>query len=403
MFTRVASEMEGEEPLVAYESADSSPPPYAEARLAPALALLDRFALHPGETLVLPAIHGPETPFPDHHPLRLVASLRTVQARRALAGGDLPQALALVRQNLAQARATLTAEEGLLPLIHAMGVWQCALDGVHALAISPALPAPEARTLLEEIQADERLVNIALDRALRGEYLHVYRVIIDRMPETDDPDLLLSSVASLGMAEPEALEPGEIGLGLTEHRLLDRDATLFAYEADLAPYLAALSGTPRFPRRLYEQTTATTLGAYRRELGAFYDYAGGEVPTTLELIIRARAAMEGTRNPVGKLLAIYVTPYWETFIASAFRREAQRAAVCGLLAWSIHGRPAAWDELVAAGILSAPPADPFSDGPLRFELGPAPRVWSVYQDGEDNGGRSVEGNVGQPDDLVWTR
>jgi hypothetical protein len=399
--TRALLPLEQEESLSAFESADSPLPPVSTEALTPALDLLGRFTLAPGDTLVLPPIHGPETPFPDHQPLRQVASLRTIQARRAIASGDLAQALNLVRQNLAQARATLSAQEGLIPLIHATGVWQCALDGAHALARSPRLSESDARSLLAELQADKQVVSLAISRAFIGEYLHVYRVIVDRMPRTDDPELLLSSVASLGMAEPEALAPGEIGLGITDHLVLDRDATLAAYEADIRPYLAALAASPRLPRGLHARHTVPVLAAYIEQLGAFYAYTSGEAPTTLEQIERARAAMESTPNPVGKLLAVYLTPDWEMLMTSAFRREAQRAAVCGLLAWRIHGRPASWEKLVAAGVLDAAPADPFTGEALLFELNNAPRVWSVFIDGENDGGQPVEGNNGQPEDLVW--
>ncbi len=400
-FLRTLAPLDTTESPLANESADSPLPDLSPEQLAPALAALESFTLGPGETLVFPPIHGPETPFPDHHPLRKIAGLRTIQARRLLSAGDWPAALALVRQNLAQARAALGAQEGLIPLIHATGVWQCALDGAHALARSPAFPAAEARALLAELQADEPLLGVALSRALRGEYFHVYRVIVERMPQTDDPDLLLSAVSSLGMAEAESLEPGELGLGISQHRLLDREATLAAYEADLAPYLAAFAASSRFPRAIYGEVTAPTLQAYRKQLGAFYDYTSEDSPSTFEFLLRARADMEATPNPVGKLLAIYLTPPWDVLIASACRREAQRSAVCGLLAWRIHGRPAPWDEIVAAGILPAPPADPFSDAALRFDLGESPRVWSVHVDGADGGGHPVEANSGQPDDLVW--
>ncbi len=390
--------------LIALEAADTPlPADFDATQLAPAVALLDRLTLATGETLILPTIHGPESPFPDHHSLRQIASVRTVRARLALAEGDFPTALALVRANLEQARATLRSQAGIIPLIHAVSVWQSALDGVHALARHPGLPASEARALLAELQSDATLAQVALDRTLRGEYAHVYRVIVERMPLTDDPDLALSAVASLGMAEPEALEPGELGLGLTQHTLLDPAATLAAYEADLAPYLAALMQDARLPRGLFARTTAVTLGGYHRELGAFHDYAGGEGEFTLDLIVRARAAMESTANPIGKLLAIYLTPPWEVILSTGLRREAQRSALCGLLAWRIHGRPAAWSEIVAAGHLSSPPDDPFSDGALLYDLGENARVWSVYLDGVDNGGELVEGNTGQPADLVWIR
>lgn len=388
-------------PIVENLCPDEPLPAFELAALAPAAVLLPRFVLAPGETLALPRIHGPETPFPDHQPLREVANFRTFHSRVLIAAGDFPAATALVRQNLAQARATLLAQTGILPLIHATGVWQTALDSVHALARSPALSPETARSLLAELQGDSALASIALDRALRGEYTDVLRVIVERMPRTDDPDLLLSSVSSLGMGPPEPLAPGELGLGITDHPLLDTAATLDAFEADLVPYLAALARSSRLPRDLYATTTAPVLAAYRRDLGAFYDYAGGNLPPTILENARARAALESTPNPVGKLLALYLTSPWDVIISSALRREAQRAALCGLLAWRAHGRPASWETLIAAGLLPAAPADPFSDAPLRFDLGPRARIWSVHLDAADQGGEPVLGNTGQPADLVW--
>jgi hypothetical protein len=391
-----------DEPLILHESADEPFPPALTTRLAPADPLLARFSITPGDDFHFPPIHGPESPFPDHHPLRQIASIRTLRARAAIDAGDLTGAVRLVRANLAQARATLRSQEGIIPLIHANGVGQCALDGVHALARSPRLPPAEARALLAELLADSRLIQIALDRALRGEYAHVYRVIVERMPATDDPDLALSAVASLGMAPPEPLSPGELGLGLSDHVLLDPAATLSAYEADLAPYLASFAHSSRLPRGLHARTTAFTLDNYRRELGAFYDYAGGGSEVSFDLVLRARADMESTPNPIGKLLATYLTPPWELLISSTLRREAQRSALCGLLAWRLHSRPAPWEEIVSAGLLPAPPADPFSDSAaLRFSLGDSARVWSVYRNEIDDGGQPVPGNNGQPNDLVW--
>lgn len=389
--------------LIATESADSAPPDFAPETVARFEKLLAPFTLAAGETLRLPRLNGPETPFPNHQPLRHLASLRTNLARAALAAGDRPRALALVEANLAQARATLREQAGLIPLIHAQGVWQCALDGVHALAADRGLTRDEARALLGELQGDAGLASLALTRALRGEYEDVYRVVVERMPATDDPDLLLSAVSMLGMDTPVPLAPGEVGLGLTEHPLLDVPATLAAYEADLAPYLAALGRESRLPRGLYARTTAATLAGYRNELGAFYAYACDELPPGLPDLVRARTDLLATVNPGGKLLAVLMTPPWEPLIASALRREAQRSALCGLLAWRIHGTPAGWDTLVAAGVLAAPPADPFAEpaAPLRCELRDRPRVWSVHLNARDDGGIPVEGNVGQPDDLVW--
>jgi hypothetical protein len=370
--------------------------PKLRARLE---ALADRCHLAPEETLALDRIHGPETPFPDHQPLRQLAATRTVLARLALAEGKRPRALALVRQNLAQARATLTAQQGLMPLVHASGVWESALDGVHALAADPALTPDEAGALLAGLRADARLAQIGITRAMQGELDHVYRVVVERLPQTDSPDLLLTAISSLGMAPPEPPAEGETEFGRTRRLLLDVPATLAAYQADLAPYLASLAQSSRLPRGLHARTTARTLETYREELGALYLYATTDGPAAPALLADTRARIEATENPCGKLLACFLTPPWEVLILSTLRREAKRSALCGLLAWRIHGRPAPWHAL--AHLLPEPPADPFSDGALLFELSPRPRVWSVFRNGTDDGGLLVDDNSGQPDDLVW--
>lgn len=392
-----------EPPLIALESPTDPLPDLPDEWRTEAQKLARDLAITPADQLGLDPVHGPETPFPDHQPLRNIAALRAVLARLALADGDVAGAWHLVGQNLLQARATLRAQEGVIPLIHALAVWQAALDGVQALARAPHLPPGMEHRLLAELQADATLAQDALVRAMRGEYLHVFKVIVERMPVTDDPDLFLSSVASLGMAPPEALEPGELGLGLTEHRILDTPATLAAYEADLATYFETLRESSRFPRGLHASSTGPTLRDYARQLGPFYHYATGELPPTLTNVTLARAALESTPNPGGKLLANFLTPQWEMFLAAAARREAQRSALLGLLAWRIHGGPTPWEILVARGVLPAAPADPFSEGDLVYSLGFEPRVWSVFLNGTDDGGRLENGNSGLPEDLVWHR
>lgn len=389
--------------LIGHESAQETLPTLAPAIVERMAALPAYFVLGPTDTLELDRIHGPESPFPDHQPLRNIASVRNHLARRAVAAGDTSEALRLVRQNLWQARATLRNQEGVIPLIHGVGVWQSALDGVHALARAPGLSVGDAQQLLAELSADAELAQVAVARALRGEFTYVYKVVLERLPLTDDPDLLLSAVGSLGMAPPEPLAPGELGLGLTTHPLLDLPATLGAYEADLAGYLDALEKSSRLPRGLYLRSTAATLDTYRAELGAFLAYATGNLAPNLENLLAARTAMEATANPGGKLLAVFLTPAWESLFVLAGRREAQRAALCGLLGWRIHGGPTPWEVLVARGILPAPPADPFAEGALRYSLGYEPRVWSVFLDGVDGGGILTEANYGQPPDLVWLR
>lgn len=388
--------------LLAHESPHTAPPELDSALAEELARRVAPLSLEPGEMLAPVRMHGPETPFPDHAALRQTAAVRAVLTRHALAADDVPAALAHARQNLALARVSLLRQHGIIPLIHAGGVWQSALDSVHSLARHPALPESDARALLAELQADSHLAARALTHAFHGEFNHVFQVVVERMPVTDDPDFLLSAVASLGMAPPEPLPLGELGLGLTDHRLLDIPATLDAYRADLAPYLRAFGqSSPRFPRNLYAEHTAPVLAAHRRELGLFHTYAVGELPAGPLELARARADLIAAENPFGKLLAVFLTPAWEPLMIFAYRREAHRSALCALLAWRVRGGPADWQTLVSEGLLPAPPADPFSDAPLLYTTAPAARVWSVFLDGADDGGTLLDANTGLPPDLVW--
>jgi hypothetical protein len=55
---------------------------------------------------------------------------------------------------------------------------------------------------------------------------------------------------------------------------------------------------------------------------------------------------------------------------------------------------------MAAGLLPSAPADPFSATHLYFDMEPA-RIWSVGQNGTNEGGFGDGENLGRPDDLSW--
>lgn len=393
--------VEVSEALPEFEAADAPVPAPAAEAWAEVTACFDLFRLGPGECLVFYPCHGPETPFPDHYPLRHIALARTVEARRLIARGEIAPALDLARQNLAQARATLRGQTGLLGLIHATGVWQAALDAAHALARSPALSPTDADALRRELEADEGLLAAGVSRAFRGEYTYVFSVVVARLPTTRNLDHLLDAIASLGMAPPEPEPPATADSLISERPLLEPAATLAEFSTDMLPYLAALDAEARLPRGLYARTTARRLEEIRAEIPALLGYADGTAEADATLLRKVRAELRSVANPVGKLLFSYLVSAWEPLLASSLRREAQRGAVVGLLAWRTHGRPAAWPELVAAGRLSNAPKDPFSQGDLLFDTTAAPRVWSVFADGISQGGVGEPGNSGQPDDLVW--
>lgn len=378
----------------------------ALAWLDSARGTLADMAVRDGERLQFRRIEGPDTPFPDHAPLHWVAVTRANLVKRVWTAGDRKEAIALACANLAYARAFLLTQEGVVPMIKGSGIWQVALDGAYWLARQPLAP-DEAAVLQAELAQDSQLARQAIERGFRGEFTFFYKNVLERMPVTRDPDLLLGSLASLAMHPPQPLEEGEQYLATplpppAGREPLDRDATLRAGAADIRGYiqeLARLNG--RFPRGFVLKHTLEPLEQWRKELRGFYTYATDEGPFLPEVLAEANAAVLHSDNPVGRLFLILNTPQWEPLMISILRREAQRAALTGLLAWRRNGAPDTWDSLVQRGLLAAAPIDPFGEGEaLRFDLS-APRIWSLGIDGVDQGGYGNGENIGQPDDLVW--
>jgi hypothetical protein len=213
-------------------------------------------------------------------------------------------------------------------------------------------------------------------------------------------ELLLSSIGSLGMAPAEAPADGEPRVTITDRDPFDRDATLQAAADDVQGWLNAFRAVSRHPRALSATHTGALLGKYTCEIPALFRYAVQDEPATAEQIKAVDAEIAAVKNPVGKLFLIITTSQWEPISGSVFRREAQRSALSGLLAWRRLGRPGQWKELVTAGLLSQPPADPFSTSALRSDLS-SPRLWSVAENGIDDGGTGDGENLGRPPDLTW--
>lgn len=383
-------------------SSPLTPAPDAAALtwFATAQPVLSQTTLRPGEHLQLPPLHGPETPFPDHQPLRQLATVRVVAIKAAWADGHHDEAISLALENLALSRELLTTQEGLIPLLNASGIWQVSLDGVYWLTRRPDLTAAQAATLQTALFRDQSLAVTALSRAFRGEFTFFTRLVIDRLPHTRDPELLLSGIGSLGMNAPRPPAEGEPRLAIPARDIFDREATLQAASEDIHDWLTAFSATSRHPRGLSATHTYPRLLGYAREIPELLRYASQDELPTPEQIAAANAELATVKNPVGKLFLIITTSQWEPLSLSVFRREAQRSALTGLLAWRRLGKPAPWKELVTAGLLSEAPADPFGSATLRLDLKPA-RLWSVAANGTDDGGEGDGENLGQPADLVW--
>jgi len=288
----------------------------------------------------------------------------------------------------------------LVPLINACAIWQLSLDGVYWLARRPDLTSAQSARLQLALLREDRLATEALSRAFRGEFTFFTRVIVERLPRTNDAELLLGGIASFGMTPAEAPAEGEPRLAVTDRNPFDRDATLQGAADDVRGWLNAFASAPRHPRGLSATHTGALLERYAREIPALLRYAVQDAPATAGQIAAVDAEIVSVKNPVGKLFLIITTSQWEPLSVSVFRREAQRSALTALLAWRRLGRPAMWKELVTAGLLPASPGDPFSTGALKYD--PAlSRIWSVGKNGIDDGGAGDEENLGQPPDFIW--
>lgn len=366
------------------------------ASVAPAVS---EAVAKPGETLAFPRIEGPETPFPDHQPLRLLAAVRVALMKEAWSAGRASEALSLAFANLSLSRQGLVAQEGVIPLLAASGVWQTSLDGVYWLARQPDLTPAQAAALQIVLLRDRRLASEALAHAFRGELTFFTQAVLERFPRTRDPELLLSSIGSFGMVPPEAPGEGEPRLALARREIFDPEATLIAAADDVRGWLDAFS-QDRHPRGLASTHTHARLRGYAREIPALLRYATQDGSPGQELIAAADLELASVENPVGKLFLILATSQWEPISLSVYRREAQRSALTGLLSWRRLGRPAPWKDLLAAGLLPEPAADPFGANALRLDLNP-PRFWSLGANGTDEGGAGDGENLGMPDDLTW--
>lgn len=362
---------------------------------------IDALALAPGESLRFDSIHGPETPFPDHAVLAEISRQRLALVKLAWLDGDHTLAINRARQNLDFARAALDAQEGIIPLIAATGLWQTALDGAYWLARQPGLDDEAAAALQNRLHEDNGLAARALARAFRGEHEFVQKVVIERLPDTNDPELILSSIGSLGMVPATPPTEGEPRLPLADKKPLDPVATVRASADNIAPYLRAFAEQPG--RNPVDVTLTEDLPARLRqaeELGPLLRYATMEELPTPELLTAAAEKITKLENSLGKLYLLIATPQWGPLCESVYRRQAQNSALQVLLAWRRAKAPADWDELSRRKLLDAPFPDPFAKAPLKIDAATA-RVWSVGPDGTDQGGDGDGENLGRPADLVW--
>lgn len=129
-----------------------------------------------------------------------------------------------------------------------------------------------------------------------------------------------------------------------------------------------------------------------------------EVDLTAHRLERGRI---GLYNRGGSILALHLANRFEDDAALLDEWRAERAADVARIALRRferrHGSlPEGWDEVVADGLLAAPPSDPFDGRPLRFDAEQR-WLWSVGRNGTDEQGtnRRIGRRAPVDADLAW--
>jgi hypothetical protein len=120
---------------------------------------------------------------------------------------------------------------------------------------------------------------------------------------------------------------------------------------------------------------------------------------------RAKRAYNRFKNPVGRLLATQpdsIRPFGNRPFRARTHREATRAILALQIFRRRHGvLPGRLAELVEDKLLDRLPLDAFNDEPLHYDRDRA-LLWSVGENGIDDGGKDPPGKIWSGKDAVWS-
>ena len=128
------------------------------------------------------------------------------------------------------------------------------------------------------------------------------------------------------------------------------------------------------------------------------------LPLSKQAAERARGVYIQIENPIGRIFA-GETPVISDGVARVFHCRTEREAIRALLGLNIFERekgvlPLKFSDVVDAKILDSVPFDPFANAPLSYSRDRR-IVWSVGQDGIDNGGESESQRNWYTGDAFW--
>jgi hypothetical protein len=150
-----------------------------------------------------------------------------------------------------------------------------------------------------------------------------------------------------------------------------------------------------WPRELRE-----AMGILTWDLDDLVEEQEDEEPLTPQAKAGLRAAFLKVDNPVGKLIFLRndLLEYLGTADMDSLEQNLTEVILAGRLFWNRHNRvPHSLEELVSDKLLTTVPADPYGEGPLKYDPERG-LVWSVMHNGVDDRGESADYEVYDPED-----
>ncbi len=154
-----------------------------------------------------------------------------------------------------------------------------------------------------------------------------------------------------------------------------------------------------------DRECAAVTQSLREEIKPLMDLVKDEpLPLSKRAAERARAAYLQIENPIGRIfetsILVHIASDAKVFQCRT-EREAGRAIIGLLIFERQKGKlPAKLSDLVEANILDSIPFDLFANAPLSYSRDRR-IVWSVGEDGVDDGGEGADGLRWRSGDAVW--
>jgi hypothetical protein len=268
----------------------------------------------------------------------------------------------------------------------------------------PKMPKEGVRELSEALPAAERL-DEGFRRSLKSE---LYWFVRNEVMRLDEPGS--AGKTPLGSEEQaRSLDSGwDRADAMAAHILQEHPHPfdpLDTVRSASAIYVEALANLDR-PWKNQRDIEKMVYGLVRSWPPSRLLGGPAETPAAAEELARAKPGLWKEKNPYGRFAAWYHSAFSDQSSLTPFRTKADLGAtrlILGVRLFELErgSLPQTVEQLVAAGILSQAPQDPFGEGSLRFDAA-SRKVWSVGPNGRDDGGIGSYAALVKTPDYVWT-